>query len=431
MENLQGGILALEHRYQIDTHVGFVGLRTFYKGTQHPFDKAVWICIYDLLEGAKADKIEGRIKASAQEVSALDHEGVLRVLDYGEVAAGVPFVVSERVGTPSLSDRLTSDGAMSPSDCVALVMRLADILERAHDRKVYHGTLGPECVWMPAGKPERARIGMFGLGLTMSEIRQLDEIVPNFETVSPLAPEIFAGKRPSVATDVYSLGALAYECLSGQHPYFEDREDISAGLIKVQKESNPRPLSEFGVDSRIAQVVERAVSWNPSKRWVSVSEFASELESALEPAKRREPEEVDATEDEESFEAQRVDEMAHEREPGVVLGVLVLLLVVSNVGWFFFTQSSAEEVNTNEPAELKMEVLKPGVEFETQPPSTVYLVDGESKSELGGTPLSISPSLGRDGQVEVEFNVNGSKSTSLKIEEAPDGYRVVLPLEGL
>jgi len=427
MENLQGGTLALEHRYQIDATVGQVALRTLYRGTQHPFEKSVWICTYDVLEGASESSIEERIKASAQAASALEHEGVLRTVDYGEIEAGIPFVVLERVAMPTLASRLESEGALPLPEAIALVTRLADVLERAHDRKVVHGALGAHCVYAPARSPERARVGFFGLGLRMSEIRKIEGCVPDFETVAPLAPEVFVGKEPDVRSDVYALGALAYEALSGQHPYFEDRDDISSGLISIQKKETPvRALTEFGVEKAVWEVVARAISWEPSKRWVGVSEFAEELNSVASPKKAK-PEEAPFVDEQPEVYVPRRPDDSQSKEPGVLLGALLLVLVVSNATWFFYADRPTS-IQPQETVVVEPTILKQGVEFKSQPPSRVVKVKDGSREEIGSTPIHLSPSLG-GGQLDVEFESAGYRNAKLRIEESGGGYSVIFGLE--
>lgn len=434
MENLQGGIIALEHRYDVEAEVGQHALRTLYRGTQHPFGKSVWVSVYEVLEGADGSLAE-RVKASAQTSSALEHDGVLRVVDFGEIEEGVPFVVSERVSMPTLTSRLESEGPLSLEETIALCGRLADILERAHDRKVIHGSLGPHCVFAPARSPERARIGFFGLGFTMLEIRKLEGTVADYEAVAPLAPELFTGNAPNVASDVYALGVLIYEALSGQHPYFEEREDLSKGLMAIQRaDAKVRPLTDFGIERRVWSVVEKAIHLNPSARFTSVSELSDELSRCAEAASKKvaKPAKIIELEDvakpdvvEESLASVEVSR----KEPGIVLGVLVLLLVISNVGWFVaLGQRSGQESPEVDAVVVQPSILKQGLEIASQPAAKVFTKRDGQSVELGETPLALDPSIGTGGVLEVELQARGFTPHTIRIEESNQSVRVTLPL---
>lgn len=435
MENLQGGIIALEHRYDVEAEVGQHALRTLYRGIQHPFGKSVWLSVYEVLEGADASLAE-RIKASAQTSSALEHDGVLRVADFGEIEEGVPFVVTERVSMPTLTSRLENEGPLSLEETLSLCGRLADVLERAHDRKVVHGSLGPHCVFAPARSPERARVGFFGLGFTMSEIRKLEGVVADYESVAPLAPELFGGGAPTVASDVYALGVLVYECLTGQHPYFEEREDLSKGLMAIQKaESKIRPLTDFGIERRVWAVVEKALKYSPGARWTSVSEFADELTRSADTGskKAQKPVKVAVDEpviDEAPAEEAEVPAESGRKEPGIVLGVLALLLVVSNVGWFLaMGQQAGKDVSGDVPAVVvEPSILKQGVEIATQPGAKVFTKRDGQSVELGETPLALDPSIGADGVLDIELQSRGFLPQTLRVEESNTSLRVSIPL---
>ncbi|MFW5966218.1 MAG: hypothetical protein ACOCV2_01815, partial [Persicimonas sp.] len=133
MENLQGGTLALEHRYEVDERTARHGFISLYAATRHPFGRPVWLKTYDGLEGVGAGpELYERLENAATTASTLTAPGILRVLDYGEVSADVPFAVSERIDGPSLAEVLEREGTLPIDETAALVVRVAMILERAH-----------------------------------------------------------------------------------------------------------------------------------------------------------------------------------------------------------------------------------------------------------------------------------------------------------
>ncbi len=359
MEDLQGGTLALEHRYDVVQRAGRYGLVTVYRGEQDPFAKTVWIKAYDGLSGVGAElALFDRLKQSAKIASQLDGPGVLRVIDYGELAGRVPFVICERVDAQPLTDVLDAEGTLTPEATCALIARLADILEPAHRAGIPHGSVSPRWIFVPDGRFQAASLGHFQLAVTVAEILQTDDVVMSCEAVAAFPPEMFAGAdvdeapasaRFSVAGDVWALGVIAYTCLVGVHPFFEDELDASDGILKLRNDE-ARPLDELGIDPEISAVVARALHKDPDARFASVTALSHALAEAagLEarpaaPATPAEPAPSDApratpVEADASADSQRAAP-PREREPGPsdrLLTVAIVVLILSNLAWLFY-----------------------------------------------------------------------------------------------
>lgn len=436
MENLQGGVLALEHRYAVDAEVGRQGLATIYRGTQHPFDRAVTIRVFDAFEMAsQPEGLVATIKKAAQRAAVLEHEGVLRVVDYGELTAEVPFVVSERVGGPTLATFLEQNGTLTLEEVVSLVERLAPILDEAHARGVVHGHLSAYAVTLPQKDVQRAMVGQFGLMVPMSEVRKIDGAMLSFPLVAGLAPEMFAeGAVPSRAGDVHALGALAYMALSGQHPYFEDVADTSEGLIAIQTGS-PRDLREFGVSAAIWEAIRPALSRNPDERPEHASDFASALRKAAFPAARVEARVAEVAED--TSEEDEFEDRVEAPTPGAVAwGVLLLLLVLSNAGWFVWagkqpvggptpiTVDSVQAVVTDASG-----VLGQSVDLDSSPSGAKVTLLGAQAGEIGETPVAVSPTIAKDGEAVLRVEKHGYEPFEVGVTKTATGNRLVLRLK--
>ncbi|MFB6372889.1 MAG: hypothetical protein ABEN55_07190, partial [Bradymonadaceae bacterium] len=176
MENLQGGTLSLEHRYQVDAREDRIGFVTRYRGRQLPFERPVWIGVYDRLPDAGADtRVFDRIKQSAHRAHRVDGPGVLRILDYGEIDKGVPFVISERVPSSTLTDYLADHGPLPPADFVPLVASVAEPLEQIHAVDLAHGNLTGDWIHLADGDPSDPHVSYFHVGLTLDELRRMDD----------------------------------------------------------------------------------------------------------------------------------------------------------------------------------------------------------------------------------------------------------------
>ncbi|MFW6058177.1 MAG: serine/threonine protein kinase [Persicimonas sp.] len=359
MENLQGGTLALEHRYDVVERAGRHGFITLYRGRQDPFAKDVWLKVYDGLETAAAPaELFERLKEAARRAALLQAPGVLRVVDYGEVSAGVPFVVSERIDAEPLSAMLEREGTLSVDQTAELLLRLADVLEPIHRQGLAHGGLDPRWVYLPDGEASQARLDHVQLALTVADIRSAENAVMDVEAISAFAPEMFegpdkdpgaAGQRFGTRTDIWAMGVIAYKALVGVHPFFEDELDASEGLIRL-KNDRARPLSEMGIDEELSQAVDRALQKKPAARFDSVVDFARAFATAAGVFAPEDPSSEQPTADPSPSKRPPADrhraqprpdslDAPVERAPGPadhLVTIALMVLFLSNLAWLFY-----------------------------------------------------------------------------------------------
>lgn len=428
MENLQGGMLALEHRYAVDAEVGRQGLATLYRGTQHPFERSVMLYAYDMFEqAADASVLVESIKSGAQRASVLDHDGVLRIVDYGELTSEIPFVVVERSTGPTLGAFLEQSGTLSLEDVVALVERLAEIIDEAHIRGVVHGSLSPHVVSLPQKDVHRACVGGFCLNAPLEEVRKIDGAMLDFPLVAGMAPELFKdASKPTRSCDIFALGAIAYMALSGQHPFFEDVNDTSDGLLKIQS-GTARSLTDFGFSEAIWQALEPTLNRDPDARPEAAQEVAEALRDAAFPkAIESLPEPVVVEENDKLTDGNEADTAAP--TPGAVAwGALLLALVLTNIGWFTWVgEVSVSEQPVDPP--VSPTVLAPGVEIDTSPSGAKVFLEGETLSELGESPMVIDPKIGANGRATLRLEKRGFVPVAVDVVPASVGNRLVIKL---
>ncbi|MGM0556197.1 MAG: serine/threonine protein kinase [Myxococcota bacterium] len=453
MQNLQGGTLALEHRYDVQQRTGQIGFVTQYHGQQDPFDRPIWLTVYDVIAEAGAPPaVFERLRERAELASHLDAPGVLRTLDYGEIEAGLPFVVSERVSGYTLASFLAREDTLSPEQTLEIVDRLAAVLTAAHEQGVAHGALSPNWIHIRDEDLSRAMIGHFQLGLSIDEMLAAEGAVINREAASAVPPEAFEERDGStdelppphftVAADVYALGAIAYTALVGVHPYFDDEEDASEGLLRLRT-GRADPLEELGIDPELSRVVQRAIARDPDGRWSDAAAFAEAFREVVAPEriKHRDldtgpaPDKDVATPDHSAKsrpEAPAGPSEPLEREPGpsdLLLTIIVAALLFSNLGWIYYIsytdgqQSGASQATSVLPREG-------GLKIESDPTgATVRVIDGEAPSRLGETPFVISEGLLGDSAVELEVKKDGFDPTRIRIDRSQDGHEILVPLD--
>ena len=202
----------------------------------------------------------------------LKHENVVSGID-GYPTGDQAYLVLEYCEGGTLDGLLLERGLLPLERAYALVLDVARGLAYSHARGVLHRDVKPANVFLSdAGERPRAKLGDFGTGVFMS-----DAPAERVGTAFYMAPEIFKGEKPSVRSDVYSLGILAYEVLAGTRPFHGESYDA---LMMAHLSGLPKTLSHHrkGVGSHTARVVAQAMSRDPGKRYSSVDAFITDFE---------------------------------------------------------------------------------------------------------------------------------------------------------
>jgi eukaryotic-like serine/threonine-protein kinase len=166
--------------------------------------------------GGEGDRARARFEREATTAAALEHEGIVRVLDHGE-QDGRPWYAMAHVEGQSLERRL-AQAPLDPVDAARVVARVARAVQYAHDRGVVHRDLKPSNIILAGGALERPRVIDFGLAFVEGQER-LTKGNAFVGTPCYLAPELIHGALASPASDVYALGAILYECVVGRPPF--------------------------------------------------------------------------------------------------------------------------------------------------------------------------------------------------------------------
>lgn len=341
MENLQGGTIALEHRYDVHDRARKIDHVTLYEGQQEPFEQPIAIKVFELPTKAHVrDALLARHFEAAYQSSRLRHEVLLRTIDHGELEHGVPFIITERVEGHSLHDELERQGALSPRETATLITRLAQALEYLHGRGLAHGSISTHWITIPTrGGIAGAVLDHAMLGLTLEDILEMDEGQLPKQAFQALAPELFRHElgQPDAASDIWSLGALAYTCLVGVHPYFQDISEPFEAISRI-KEQPARQLKELGVDPEVSQIIDKALAPEPINRWPDALSFAQALSEAINPEPvERAPAQL-LTQAAAPFVAHAT---AAPSRAGTIAGLALLLLLVTNLAWCGYTMSAS------------------------------------------------------------------------------------------
>lgn len=238
-------------------------------------------------EAGKDEVFRARFERESQLAASLEHPNIVPVYEAGEID-GALYISMRLVDGPDLSQALEK-GPLGPERAVRLVTQLAAALDAAHEHGLVHRDVKPANVLLE-GAPgsERAFLGDFGISRLLREAGALTQAGEMIGTVNYVSPEQIAGEAVDSRTDVYSLGCVAYEVLTGAPPF--ERETRLATMFAHANDPRPRasaqrPELSEGVD----RVLARALAIAPAERFERASDFADQLARAIagEPTRAR------------------------------------------------------------------------------------------------------------------------------------------------
>jgi eukaryotic-like serine/threonine-protein kinase len=218
-----------------------------------------------------------RFRREARATAKLAHPNVTRVFDF--VDGETPFLVLELLEGHTLAERLRRGGAVPPVEAARIAAAVADSLDAAHRAGIIHRDIKPSNIMLtPSGE---VKVMDFGIAAAWEVHSTTGQQL--LATASYVAPERVAGARASPAGDLYSLGVVLYEMLTGRLPFVADTAEQ---LLRAHLEASPRPVRARSpwVPPEIAAVCEAALAKNPAERPASAAALAARLRAAAEAA---------------------------------------------------------------------------------------------------------------------------------------------------
>jgi hypothetical protein len=229
-------VLAFGRRYVVRRELGRGGMGTVYEARDTELERAVAIKVMrpDLLSSAEAAT---RFKREARAAAGFTHPNVVTVYDYTVAEDGRAFLVMELLTGCSLREAMRRDGRFPPSRVRAVLDGVCAAVEAAHERRLLHRDLKPENVFLArAGDGETPKVLDFGVAKALDggegATSQLDTGTGQLVgTLAYMSPEQLQGGAPTPAWDVWALSVIAYEMLTGQHPFAETGRPLHAAVL--------------------------------------------------------------------------------------------------------------------------------------------------------------------------------------------------------
>src|SRR5215469_1509166 len=218
--------LTLGGKYRVVRLLGEGGMGAVYEGEQQLGTTKRKVAIKTLHPHLSRDpKIKARFEREVGTIAELEHPNTIQVHDFGSTPDGILYIVMEFLQGRSLADLLEKEGALSPERALHVVDQVCGSLEEAHGRGIVHRDLKPDNVVLVerAGKKDFVKVLDFGIAKRANEEDRNEQKLTQqgmvLGTPPYMSPEQFTGKPLDLRSDIYSLGVMAYEMLTGKLPF--------------------------------------------------------------------------------------------------------------------------------------------------------------------------------------------------------------------
>lgn len=265
----------INDRYEIEGLIGEGGMANVYLASDTILDRKVAVKV---LRGDLAgdEKFVRRFQREALAASSLSHPNIVEIYDVGE-DDGNFYIVMEYIEGKTLKQLIKKRGVLSIPETIDIMLQLLDALQVAHDSYIIHRDIKPQNIMIK--ESGLVKITDFGIAVALNSV-ELTQTNSVMGSVHYLPPEQASGKGSTIRSDIYSLGILMFEMLTGKMPYKGDSAVEIA--LKHMKEPMPsaRELNPV-IPQSIENIILKAAAKNPKNRYKNVSEMAEDIKTCL------------------------------------------------------------------------------------------------------------------------------------------------------
>ncbi len=269
----------IAERYRIDKAIGRGGYAFVYRATRLADGGAVALKLMHSRHAQNPEKIK-RFQREASLLTRLHHPNIVETLDFGHDAAGVPFIVFELLRGHSLKFRLRKEGALSFSRTCKISIQVLRALCAAHALDVAHRDIKPGNIYLARGHDDDfVKVLDFGIAKALADdpltTTQLTRVGQLLGTPSYMSPEQIRGGDVGLTCDLYSLGLVMAELLSGRK-LIDGKNEQQVFLTHLS--AQPHPLSEAVKESPLGRIIEKAIEKEPGDRFASAEQMLAAVE---------------------------------------------------------------------------------------------------------------------------------------------------------
>ena len=301
----------INDRYEIIKSIGEGGMANVYLAYDTILDRNVAIKV---LRGdlANDEKFVRRFQREALSASSLSHPNIVAMYDVGE-DDGLYYIVMEYVEGKTLKQLLKKRGSLTLSEAIDIMLQLTDGMAHAHDSYIVHRDLKPQNIMIQ--DDGQIKITDFGIAMALNST-QLTQTNSVMGSVHYLPPEQAAGKGATIKSDIYSMGIIFYELLTGELPFKGD----SAVEIALKQMKEPLPdvhKLNNDIPQSIENIILKATAKNPKNRYDDAKSMHNDLLTALNDDRINEPPYVYPYPEHEVDETTKIMEPISDSEEGI------------------------------------------------------------------------------------------------------------------
>ena len=273
-----------DEKYRLDARLGGGGMGTVYRATHLLIDRPVAIKV--LSQRFVGDETaQQRFRREARAAGRMQHANAVSVTDFGATADGYLYIVMELLEGQTLRDVLMREGPLDVARAVSIMLQTCAAVAAAHDAGLIHRDLKPANILIAQRPDTPAVVKVLDFGVAKFAVEEqadddyqtLTQVGALIGTPRYMSPEQCSGSGPvTPASDVYSLGIILYEMLSGAPPF---NAETPLAIVFRQVSAPPPPLPAT-VPEKLRAIVERALAKDPAKRFLNAEELREELLSA-------------------------------------------------------------------------------------------------------------------------------------------------------
>ncbi|MDR0946956.1 MAG: Stk1 family PASTA domain-containing Ser/Thr kinase [Ruminococcus sp.] len=262
----------LDGRYEITELIGIGGMADVYKAVDILEDKTVAVKILKP-EFSDNEEFIRRFRNESKAIAILSHPNIVKIFDVG-FTDKMQFIVMEYIDGITLKEFIEQQGVLKWKDTVHFIIQILRALQHAHDRGIVHRDIKPQNIMLfPDGT---IKVMDFGIArFAREELKTISDKA--IGSVHYISPEQASGNVTDERSDIYSVGIMMYEMLTGVKPFDADNP-LTVILMHMQKGAKPPRKINDSIPEGLEEIVMRAMQADPSKRYQSASEMIKDIE---------------------------------------------------------------------------------------------------------------------------------------------------------
>jgi hypothetical protein len=279
--DLLGAVVA--DRYHVIKKLGAGGMGTVYLAEHVKMGRKSALKVMHPGMNADPDAI-ARFNREASNAARLSHPNICGIYDFGETADGLIYLAMEFIEGRALSDVIAADGSLPPARAARIVHQVADALQVAHDAGIVHRDLKPDNVMIATSRDGSDLVKVVDFGIAKASSSDAQKVTRTgliVGTPEYMSPEQLAGDTLDGRSDIYALGLVAFNCLTGALPF---RSESAQEAMIMRLTDRPRTLAEIRPDvawpNALQAVLEQSLARDAEDRYQSAAQFGREFAAA-------------------------------------------------------------------------------------------------------------------------------------------------------